>query len=141
MNRTARSERENHRCKGELDQRDQTQKPTAQSEGFHRLGFNDPPEKLAHTLVPDLVRLQAQGSKQQSLLEQPPGPDRDDVERDAIDLFKNGPAQSFADVSVDASVVLGRWAWSSNFVDINNDGFDDIFVANGFVTNEDTGDL
>lgn len=56
-------------------------------------------------------------------------------------LFKNDGSQSFSDVSEDAAVVLGRWAWSSNFVDMNNDGFDDIFVANGFVTNEDTGDL
>ena len=38
-------------------------------------------------------------------------------------------------------VLLGRWAWGSNFIDINNDGLEDLFVANGFVTNEDTKDL
>lgn len=37
---------------------------------------------------------------------------------------------------------MGRWAWSSNFADINNDGWDDLIVANGLVTSpDDTGDL
>ena len=56
-------------------------------------------------------------------------------------LFRNSPQNHFRDVSEPAAVVLGRWAWSSNFLDINNDGLDDLFVANGFVTNEDTKDL
>ena len=38
-------------------------------------------------------------------------------------------------------VTLGRWAWGSNFVDLNNDGWEDILVTNGFITQEDTGDL
>ncbi len=36
---------------------------------------------------------------------------------------------------------MGRWAWASKFVDINNDGLEDIYVANGFITQEDSGDL
>ena len=36
---------------------------------------------------------------------------------------------------------MGRWAWGSLFVDLNNDGLEDIIVANGFITAEDTGDL
>ncbi|MCA9148155.1 MAG: VCBS repeat-containing protein, partial [Planctomycetales bacterium] len=47
----------------------------------------------------------------------------------------------FDDVSVAAGVHVGRWAWSSNFVDINNDGWQDLVVANGYITTDDTGDL
>ncbi len=48
----------------------------------------------------------------------------------------------FEDTSVAAAVTIGRWAWSSNFVDLNNDGWEDIVVANGYLTgDEDGGDL
>ena len=53
----------------------------------------------------------------------------------------NAGAGTFHDVSVDAAVTVGRWAWGSKFVDINNDGFEDIVVANGFVSSYDTKDL
>lgn len=56
-------------------------------------------------------------------------------------LFRNLGGARFADVSEQAGVTLGRWAWSSLFGDFNNDGYDDLFVANGFITQEDTGDL
>lgn len=57
-------------------------------------------------------------------------------------LFENAGDGSFRDVSIDAGVTMGRWAWSSNFADINNDGWDDLIVANGLVTSpDDTGDL
>jgi hypothetical protein len=36
---------------------------------------------------------------------------------------------------------MGRWAWGAIFVDLNNDGREDILVPNGFITNEDTKDL
>ena len=42
---------------------------------------------------------------------------------------------------VEAGVEVGRWAWSSVFVDLNNDGWEDLVVANGFVTGPDTTDL
>ena len=45
------------------------------------------------------------------------------------------------DVSVAAAVTQGRWAWGSAFADFNNDGWQDLLVANGFITQEDTGDL
>ncbi len=48
----------------------------------------------------------------------------------------------FADTSVGAGVTVGRWAWSSGFVDFNNDGWEDILVANGYQTGDDSaGDL
>lgn len=56
-------------------------------------------------------------------------------------LFQAVAGAPFKDVSVPAGVTLGRWAWCSKFVDFNNDGFDDILVANGFITTEDSGDL
>jgi hypothetical protein len=55
--------------------------------------------------------------------------------------LRNTGHGTFDDVSVDAGVTMGRWSWSSNFVDINNDSFEDLVVANGFITTEDTGDL
>lgn len=56
-------------------------------------------------------------------------------------LYRNLGNGKFQDVSLDAAVTLGRWAWGSKFVDLNNDGWEDIYVANGFITQEDTGDL
>jgi len=57
-------------------------------------------------------------------------------------LFENAGDGTFRDVSVEAGVTMGRWAWSSNFVDINNDGWEDLVVANGMVTGpDDPGDL
>ena len=47
----------------------------------------------------------------------------------------------FSDVSVEQGVTMGRWAWGSRFVDLNNDGWEDLVVANGFISTEDTGDL
>ena len=56
-------------------------------------------------------------------------------------LFQAVPGAPFKDVSVQAGVTLGRWAWGSKFVDFNNDGLDDILVTNGFITTADSGDL
>lgn len=55
-------------------------------------------------------------------------------------LFQNVGGK-FEDISVAAGVTMGRWAWSSNFVDFNNDGREDIFVANGYITQEKVDDL
>jgi hypothetical protein len=56
-------------------------------------------------------------------------------------LLKNRGDGTFEDVSVGAGVTVGRWAWSSLFVDINNDGWQDLFVANGYVTGDNPDDL
>ena len=55
-------------------------------------------------------------------------------------LFAN-IGSGFTDVSENATVTMARWAWGAKFVDLNNDGWEDIYVANGFITTEDTGDL
>ncbi|MDZ4779077.1 MAG: VCBS repeat-containing protein [Planctomycetia bacterium] len=56
-------------------------------------------------------------------------------------LFENQGGVAFQDRSESAAVSLGRWAWGSRFVDLNNDGWEDIVVANGFITTDDTSDL
>lgn len=58
-------------------------------------------------------------------------------------LFHNrlGAKNAFADISVSSAVTMGRWAWGSGFADLNNDGWEDIVVTNGFITQEDTSDL
>jgi hypothetical protein len=56
-------------------------------------------------------------------------------------LFCRTADGRFRDCSHEARVAAGRWAWGSTFVDINNDGWEDLFVANGFFTSEDTVDL
>ena len=56
-------------------------------------------------------------------------------------LFCGLPGGQFRDVSVAERVTMGRWSWGSLFADINNDGWEDLLVANGFVTGDSKDDL
>jgi len=56
-------------------------------------------------------------------------------------LMKNQGDGSFADDSAPAGIEMGRWAWGSHFIDINNDGWEDLIVSNGYITTDDSGDL
>ena len=56
-------------------------------------------------------------------------------------LFVNQDGKGFDDVSEAAGVTMGRWAWASKFVDLNNDGWEDLIVANGYLTMENADDL
>lgn len=58
-------------------------------------------------------------------------------------LFANlaDAGATFRDVSEQADVTMGRWAWGSKFVDLNNDGWQDLVVANGYVTGDNADDL
>lgn len=56
-------------------------------------------------------------------------------------LLKNRGDGTFEDFSEPSGTEVGRWAWGSLFFDADNDGWEDILVANGFVTTDDTGDL
>ena len=49
-------------------------------------------------------------------------------------LFAGAEGGGFVDRSVQADVTMGRWSWSSVFGDINNDGWEDLLVANGNLT-------
>ncbi|MCA9151025.1 MAG: VCBS repeat-containing protein, partial [Planctomycetales bacterium] len=53
----------------------------------------------------------------------------------------NGSRVVFRDLSEDLGVTMGRWAWASKFVDLNNNGWQDLVVANGYLTNERPNDL
>ena len=56
-------------------------------------------------------------------------------------LFMAHESGSFNDVSQAAAVTMGRWSWGAKPVDLNNDGYEDVVVANGYFTNTKTDDL
>lgn len=56
-------------------------------------------------------------------------------------LFRNLGDGRFADVSDRARVRMGRWGWGARFIDLNNDGYDDIVAPNGFLTGRVKDDL
>jgi len=56
-------------------------------------------------------------------------------------LFLNNGDGTFEDVTLSAGVNMGRWAWGAVFIDLDNDGRQDIVVPNGFVTGQRTQDL
>lgn len=56
-------------------------------------------------------------------------------------FFQQGADGTFVDASEPAGVTMGRWAWSSGFVDLNNDGWEDLVVTNGYLSNPRTDDL
>ena len=56
-------------------------------------------------------------------------------------LFRGQADGTFVDATFDSGVAHGRWAWSSDALDFDNDGDEDLYIANGYVTNSDTKDL
>ena len=56
-------------------------------------------------------------------------------------LFQNFRGDRFRDVSSPARIMMGLWSWGSQFVDLNNDGYEDIVVANGYFTRKNPDDL
>lgn len=49
-------------------------------------------------------------------------------------LFQNRGDGKFDYVSHESGVLRGLWSWSCNFADLNNDGWEDLLVANGFLS-------
>jgi Flp pilus assembly protein TadD len=51
-------------------------------------------------------------------------------------LFRNGGNGRFEDTTLEARADMGRWAWSSDALDFDSDGWEDIYVANGMLTRD-----
>ncbi|HEY8150862.1 MAG TPA: tetratricopeptide repeat protein, partial [Vicinamibacteria bacterium] len=51
-------------------------------------------------------------------------------------LFRNRADGRFEDVSQKARAEMGRWAWSSDALDFDSDGWEDLYVVNGMLTRE-----
>ena len=60
---------------------------------------------------------------------------------DGNSLLMNRQGKSFKDDASNAGVWMGRWSWGSNFIDLNNDGWEDLLVTNGYITGVDPRDL
>ncbi len=56
-------------------------------------------------------------------------------------VYINRGDGTFKDTTQVSGANMARWAWSSNFIDLDNDGRQDLVVANGMITTADSGDL
>jgi len=56
-------------------------------------------------------------------------------------LLANRGDGTFEDVTERSGVAVGGWGWGACFVDLNNDGFEDLYSPDGFLTNEKPQDL
>jgi len=60
-------------------------------------------------------------------------------------LYRNLGNGEFQNVSQQARVEMGRWAWCSDFWDFDHDGYPDLYIANGYISaperTADWGDL
>lgn len=63
-------------------------------------------------------------------------PTRDMYQRhaDGNALYRNEGSGTFSNQSRRAGVDVGRWAWGSDFLDFDHDGFADLYVTNGYIT-------
>ena len=56
-------------------------------------------------------------------------------------LYRNLGNGKFENVSSQAGVEMGRWAWCSDAWDFDLDGYSDLYIANGYISGSDTRDL
>jgi Tfp pilus assembly protein PilF len=52
-------------------------------------------------------------------------------------LFRNRNDGRFEDTTLQAHAEMGRWAWSSDGLDFDSDGWEDLYIVNGMLTRED----
>ncbi len=71
------------------------------------------------------------------------GQTRRQIQRHSVGntLLENQGEGVFRDVSEVAGIRMGRWGWGGKFVDLDNDGNDDLVVPNGFLTGAIEDDL
>ncbi len=51
-------------------------------------------------------------------------------------LFRNLGNGRFEDKTLEAHAAMGRWAWSSDALDFDSDGWDDLYIVNGMLTRQ-----
>ncbi len=56
-------------------------------------------------------------------------------------LYRNLGNGKFENVNSQAGVEMGRWAWCSDAWDFDHDSYDDLYIANGYISGADTRDL
>jgi len=56
-------------------------------------------------------------------------------------LYRNSGNGQFLNVSSASGVDMGRWAWCSDAWDFDHDGYADLYIANGYVSGSDPGEL
>jgi Flp pilus assembly protein TadD/peroxiredoxin len=49
-------------------------------------------------------------------------------------LYRNLRDGKFQNVGTDAGVEMGRWSWSTDPWDFDNDGYPDLYIANGYIS-------
>jgi Flp pilus assembly protein TadD/peroxiredoxin len=49
-------------------------------------------------------------------------------------LYKNQGDGTFQNVGARSAVEMGRWSWSTDAWDFDNDGFPDLYIANGYIS-------
>src|SRR5437773_8487805 len=49
-------------------------------------------------------------------------------------LYRNQGNGKFQNVSNETGVEMGRWAWCSDAWDFDQDGYSDLYIANGYVS-------
>ncbi len=54
-------------------------------------------------------------------------------------LLRNLGNGRFEDKSIEAHADMGRWAWSSDALDFDSDGWDDLYIVNGMLTRDARG--
>jgi tetratricopeptide (TPR) repeat protein len=56
-------------------------------------------------------------------------------------FYRNAGKGTFQDKTLEAGSAMGRWSWSCASWDFDNDGYSDLYVANGFVSGSNHHDL
>ena len=50
------------------------------------------------------------------------------------DLYENTGSGYYRNVTFDVGGLSAGWAWGGGFIDFDNDGWEDIYTPNGFIS-------